>query len=86
MIALAIGALLALAVLAYVLYPIFVRAPEASAAPPAPAPSSQAIGDEIEAAVRAYRENRHDRCAACGTPVDARNARYCPNCGSRLQT
>ena len=26
----------------------------------------------------------HDRCAACGTPVVARDARYCLNCGNRL--
>ena len=64
--------------------------------------------DEIEAAVRAYREQRvacptcgprpepdavycstcgrylRDRCAECGAPVDALEARYCANCGSRL--
>jgi hypothetical protein len=66
------------------------------------------IDDEIEAAVRAYREKRtvcatcgprpepdavfcsncgrylSDRCAACGTPVVARDARYCLNCGNRF--
>jgi translation initiation factor 2 beta subunit (eIF-2beta)/eIF-5 len=26
----------------------------------------------------------HDRCAACGAPVDARDARYCVSCGDRL--
>jgi uncharacterized membrane protein YvbJ len=25
-----------------------------------------------------------DRCAACGTPVVARDARYCLNCGNRF--
>ena len=64
--------------------------------------------DEIEAAVRAYRE-RHascptcgprpesdalfcstcgrylrDRCADCGAPVDALDARYCVSCGKSL--
>ena len=64
--------------------------------------------DEIEAAVRAYREGAcscptcgprpepdavfcsncgrylHDRCAGCGAPVDALDARYCIRCGTRL--
>jgi hypothetical protein len=64
--------------------------------------------DEIEAAVRAYREGActcptcgprpepdavfcsncgrylHDRCADCGAPVDALDARYCIRCGTRL--
>jgi hypothetical protein len=26
----------------------------------------------------------HDRCAGCGAPVDALDARYCVNCGTRL--
>lgn len=26
----------------------------------------------------------HDRCANCGAPVDALEARYCVNCGNRL--
>jgi hypothetical protein len=69
----------------------------------APAPSD----DEIEAAVRAYREGAscptcgprpepdavfcsncgrylNDRCAGCGAPVDALDARYCIRCGNRL--
>lgn len=64
--------------------------------------------DELEAAVRAYREHRaacstcgprpepdavfcsdcgrylRDRCAGCGAPVDALDARYCVNCGTSL--
>jgi DNA-directed RNA polymerase subunit RPC12/RpoP len=64
--------------------------------------------DEIEVAVRAYREQHaacptcgprpepdavycstcgrylRDRCADCGAPVDALDARYCVNCGHRL--
>jgi hypothetical protein len=64
--------------------------------------------DEIEAAVRAYREGAcacptcgprpepdavfcsncgrylRDRCAGCGAPVDALDARYCIRCGTRL--
>ena len=26
----------------------------------------------------------HDRCASCGAPVEALDARYCINCGTRL--
>jgi formate dehydrogenase maturation protein FdhE len=68
-----------------------------------------AVSDaDIEAAVRAYREQHamcptcgprpevdaiycstcgrylRDRCAACGAPVDAPDARYCMSCGDRL--
>jgi hypothetical protein len=75
MIALAIGVVLAVVALGFVLYPMFFSKPGS-------------IDDQIEAAVRAYREQpreqKHDRCAACGTPVGARDARYCSNCGKRL--
>ena len=64
--------------------------------------------DEIDVAVRAYREHHgacptcgprsepdaeycstcgrylHDRCADCGAPVEALDARYCVKCGNRL--
>jgi len=64
--------------------------------------------DEIELAVRAYRDQHppcsscgprpeddavfcsqcgrylRDRCADCGAPVVALDARYCENCGNRL--
>lgn len=75
MIALTIGTIFAVAALAFVLYPMFFAAPDS-------------IDEQIESAVRAYREQpqdqKHDRCAACGTPVGARDARYCSNCGKRL--
>ena len=75
MIALAIGTVLAIAALGFVLYPMFFG-------------ERASIDDQIEAAVRAVREQRrepkHDRCAACGTPVGARDARYCSNCGKKL--
>jgi len=80
MMALIVGALIAVAALAYVLYPVFRGARSTRPAVAADA----AIGDEIEAAVRAYREKKHDRCAACGTPVVARDALYCSNCGNQL--
>jgi len=74
-IALVIGTVLAVAALGFVLYPMFFGARDS-------------IDDQIEAAVRAFREqqqgSKHDRCAACGTPVGARDARYCSNCGKRL--
>ena len=31
------------------------------------------------------RRYLHDRCAGCGAPVDARDARYCVNCGDPLR-
>ncbi len=77
MMALIVGALIAVAALAYVLYPVFRGARSTR-------PAVAAIDDEIEAAVRAYREKKHDRCAACGTPVVARDALYCSNCGKQL--
>ncbi|HEX3866828.1 MAG TPA: zinc ribbon domain-containing protein [Gemmatimonadaceae bacterium] len=72
------------------------------------ATSAGAPNDEIEAAVLAYRAAHpgcpvcgprpeddavycsncgrylHDRCAGCGAPVDAPDARYCVSCGDRL--
>jgi hypothetical protein len=74
----------------------------------AAAPSADPVDDDIERAVRAYREQHpacptcgprpeddaafcsncgrylHDRCADCGAPVVALDARYCENCGNRL--
>jgi rRNA maturation endonuclease Nob1 len=71
--------------------------------------AADAVSDaDVEAAVRAYREQHamcptcgprpeidaifcstcgrylRDRCAACGAPVDAPDARYCTSCGDRL--
>jgi hypothetical protein len=93
MIALVIGAVVAIAAVGYVLYPIFFRSTEPrpaasrrAAASPAGAEPNATIDDEIEAAVRAYRrgDKKHDRCAACGTPIVARDAQYCSSCGNRL--
>ena len=71
-------------------------------------PTARPSDDEIEAAVRAYRQRLagcpscgprpesdavycsncgrylRDRCADCGAPVVALEARYCENCGNRL--
>ena len=86
MIALVVGTVLAVSALAFVLYPIFFRPRQEKQTLASGAVDLAAIDDEIEAAVRAYRrrDKTHDRCAACGTPVDARDARYCSNCGNRL--
>jgi len=84
--ALVIGTVLAVGALAFVLYPIFFGAPRTKSAAPRVVDHAR-IDEEIEAAVRAYREGegekKHDRCAACGTPV-VRDAHFCANCGSRL--
>jgi hypothetical protein len=72
------------------------------------AAASAPSDDDIEAAVRAYREGGagcvtcgprpepdavycsncgrylRDRCAGCGAPVEALDARYCLRCGNRL--
>jgi hypothetical protein len=92
MIPLIIGAALAVAALGYVLYPIFFggrpKGPVATAVADDATVVDATIDEEIEAAVRAYRsgegEQKNDRCAACGTPVVARDARYCSTCGNRL--
>jgi len=80
------GSVLAVAALAFVLYPIFSGARRTKHAATPIATDAQSLDDEIEVAVRAYREKKHDRCTACGTPVGARDARYCPNCGTRLRS
>jgi hypothetical protein len=70
--------------------------------------SDDALNDEIEVAIQAYREQHvacptcgprpepdavfcsncgrylRDRCADCGAPVEALDARYCVSCGTRL--
>ncbi|HEY9226136.1 MAG TPA: zinc ribbon domain-containing protein [Gemmatimonadaceae bacterium] len=70
--------------------------------------SSRPSDDELEAVVRAYREQHtkcptcgprpepdavfcsncgrylRDKCAGCGAPVEALDARYCVNCGNQL--
>jgi hypothetical protein len=75
---------------------------------PAEHVASGSTDDEIEAAVRAYREHHaecpdcgprpepdalfcsncgrylHDRCADCGAPVEAHDARFCVSCGNRF--
>ena len=84
MIALVIGAVLAVGALAFVLFPIFFGTRRTKPAASATVDQTT-IDEEIEAAVRAYRagEKKHDRCAVCGTPV-VRDAHFCANCGSRL--
>lgn len=86
---------------------VAMRAETAASAATAPVAKDAASDDEIEAAIRAFREGvscptcgprpepdaafcsncgryLHDRCAGCGAPVVALDARYCASCGTRL--
>lgn len=57
------------------------EAPAAAGTPPA-APT-EAAGDEVEAALAAYRR-AHRECPECG-PRPEREARYCSRCGRALR-
>jgi hypothetical protein len=87
--ALLLGALLAVATLAYVMYPL-VRSLKRSGAGGGVDSAGVAPGqrsrltisdDEIEAAVRAYRES-HPGIAA-GAPITPASGAACPTCGPR---
>jgi len=76
--------------------------------PATPPSGERPTDDELEAVVRAYRDNKvrcpecgprpepdavfcsncgrylRDRCAGCGAPVLAADARYCETCGTSL--
>jgi hypothetical protein len=73
---LVVGTVLAVAALAYVLYPVF--------APPARRPSSAGpVTDaELEALIGHYRTAHRD-CPTCGPRPEA-DAVYCSGCGRRL--
>jgi hypothetical protein len=81
------GIVLAVACLAYVLYPLLrprsarIRDPASGASP-----GRAVTDDEIEAAIRAYRE-RHPAgspaCPVCG-PRPESDAAYCSMCGRSL--
>ncbi|HEU4563117.1 MAG TPA: zinc ribbon domain-containing protein [Gemmatimonadaceae bacterium] len=79
---LVIGTVLAVAALAYVLYPVFT-APRRAApgAGPAPGPRSDA---EIEALIGSYRTAHRD-CPSCGARPES-DALYCSECGRYLAT
>ena len=79
-IALSVGAVLAVACLAYVLYPLL--RPGGAAASRGKRPVTD---EEIEAAIRAYRSSHGSNitCAACG-PRPEPDALFCSNCGRRL--
>jgi len=85
-----------------------IAAMRRSATEPATPASGRPTDDELEAVVRAYRDNKvrcpecgprpepdavfcsncgrylRDRCAGCGAPVLAADARYCETCGTSL--
>ncbi|HYC51739.1 MAG TPA: hypothetical protein VEB19_11570 [Gemmatimonadaceae bacterium] len=77
--ALLVGALLAVAALAYVLFPLF----EPTQAEPVERSEVQEAGDAIEARVRAVRQ-QHPRCDACGVRPEA-DAIFCSNCGRAVR-
>jgi hypothetical protein len=77
---LTVGALLALACLAYVLYPLM------RAGKPAASRGARPVTDEeIEAAVHAYRVAHASGaiCAVCGARPES-DALFCSSCGRRL--
>ena len=77
--ALGVGVVLALACLAYVLYPLL-----AHARAPKSRPLRVVTDDEIEAAIRAYRASLGSRaCPLCGPRPEA-DAVFCSACGRRL--
>lgn len=77
-IALALGTVLAVGALAYVLYPLFF---DTDAAPARPRVDGQGTLD-VEEQVRAYRAARPE-CSRCGLRPEP-DAIYCSTCGARL--
>lgn len=78
-----IGAVLALAALGYVLYPLFAspgETPERGGEPSAAL--SPEVDAAVEAALRKFRAAR-PACPACG-PRPEGDAVFCSNCGRRL--
>ena len=92
MVPLIVGTILALAALAYVLWPLIVadgrspqrvRSPDAPSgaidAPPMPTPATE---DPVEAEIRRARAQLRV-CPSCG-PRPESGARYCSSCGAAL--
>lgn len=79
-IALALGTVLAVGALAYVLYPLFFDTDAVAPGSP-PIASTQGTLD-VEEQVRAYRAARPE-CSRCGLRPE-RDAIYCSTCGARL--
>lgn len=86
--ALMLGVALAIVCLAYVLYPIVggrAQVPRSDSSP-ARRTSAAVTDEEIEAAIKAYRD-RHlvgGDCAVCG-PRSESDALFCSNCGRPLE-
>lgn len=78
-IALALGTVLAVGALAYVLYPLFF---DTEAVAPVPRIGSAQGTLDVEEQVRAYRAARPE-CSRCGLRPE-RDAIYCSTCGARL--
>jgi hypothetical protein len=85
--ALLVGTLLSVAVLAYVLYPLFGLSKGGARAAVANAKGARAVTDEeIEAAIRSYRETHvigGITCPVCG-PRPEPDAVFCSACGRRF--
>jgi hypothetical protein len=77
-IALALGTVLAVGALAYVLYPLFFD----TDARPAPRIAGPRETLDLEEQVRAYRAARPE-CSRCGLRPEP-DAIYCSTCGARL--
>ena len=79
-IALALGTVLAVGALAYVLYPLFFDTDAAASSPPRMAHGQGTL--DVEEQVRAYRAARPE-CSRCGLRPEP-DASYCSTCGARL--
>ena len=87
MLALIVGTVLALAALAYVLWPVITAAEgrAAAASRAAPSPGTPEVGSEdpVEAEIRRARTQLRV-CPVCG-PRPEPAARYCSRCGRALE-
>jgi hypothetical protein len=84
--ALLAGVILAVACLAYVLYPVVGPRKRRPRAPAANATAPRAVTDEeIEAAIRSFRETHvvGEACPVCG-PRPESDVVFCSTCGRRL--
>jgi len=87
--ALLVGVVLAVVTLAYVFYPLIGSRPRRAATKGAEQTRPRSVTDEeIEAAVRSYREAHaagRGACPACGARPEP-DAVFCSTCGRRLDS